>query len=409
MSAVIDDTLLGDLVPVKELGPDHRARLAASARVETIEAGNKLAATKEQDWLIYILEGELGVASVGRSAGKIEASSPRAKLPLFSERASNDFAIAEKSSTILRIDKRLFAELLNTENLAGYQVVSDLDVGEAESAVFSQVYEAYQSKQLELPPMPEVALRLRRMADDPDVGIPEIAKVVQTDPAVAGAIMHAANSPLFCSSKTVGTLKDAVVRLGLKTTRSLATSISMRASFKADQPEIKARAKELWEHSVNVSALSYVIARRAGKSFDPERALLAGLLHDIGTIPILSFICKAGLKPSAQELEHIIQKLHAMVGVLVLNYWDFDPELVSVAEEADHWQRDADAQADYCDIVIVAQLLTYAGTERAARLPAPQDVPAFAKLGLTTDDEGAVKLLSEAAGEIENLRALLNA
>lgn len=400
---------LGELVPVKELGAPNLGRLADAAKVETLAPGQKITANSETGWLLYLLEGKLGLASMGRAAGGVEAGTPRAKLPLFSDRTNNDFAVAETAATILRVDKQLFGELLNEENLSGYQVVSDLEVSDQESALFQEIYTAYQEKKLELPPMPEVALRIRRMSDDPDVGIPELAKVVQMDAAVAGAVMHAANSPLFMGAQPVSSIRDAVVRLGLKTTHNLATSIAMRQTFQLKSSLVKERVQALWERSVNVSALSYVIAKRQGRPFDPDRALLAGLLHEIGTVPILSYVEKNKLQPGADELDHIIAKLSSMIGVLILSYWGLDGELITVVEESQNWSRDAAPEPDYADIVLVAR--AYAGaTGTGPQSPPLAELPALKKLNLgALDENGHPEVLREAEAEVTGLRQILNA
>lgn len=405
------EQLIAELVPVKELNAENRARLAGAATIEHLPAGQRLNAGKETATFVYLLEGKLGLASIGRAAGSVEAATPRAKLPIFADRAAaNDFAVAEGPAKLLRIDKQRFSELLNAEHLSGFEVVSDVEVSQTESALFGEIYAAYQQKKLNLPPMPEVALRIRQMADNPDVGIPEIAKVVQMDPAVAGALLHAANSPLFAGAKAVSTIKDAVVRLGLKTTRSLATSIAMRQTFQLKSSVVKERVRQLWEHSVNVSALSYVIARRHGKPFDPDRALLAGLLHDIGTIPILAYIESRNLKPSPTELDHIIAKLHGMIGVLVLNYWGLDPELITVVEESDSWLRDPGPDADLCDVVLLAQAYGYQGTPRASAIPPLGEIPALKKLKLgELDEAGQLSVLKEAEAEVAGVKQILTA
>lgn len=410
MSEAVDVELLSELIPIKELGSNNRAALADSARIEELPAGHKLSAAREQAYLVYLLEGELALASVGRAAGQISANSARARLPVFSDRTANDFAVAEAPSMLLRLDKALFGKLLNGENLAGYEVVSDVGVSQTESRLFEQLYEAYHAKQLELPPMPEVALQIKRMADDPEANFASVAKVVQSDPAVAGAIMHAANSPLFRASKPTATLKDAVVRLGLKTTRSLAMSLAMRATFQSDVPSVKQRVRQVWERSVTISALSYAIARRCRAKLDPERALLAGLLHDIGSVPILNYIAKHKLEHTPDELDEILAKLRSMVGVLVLNYWGFDQDLITVVEESRDWDRDAGSEPDYCDLVLVAQLCSNLDIPRAAALPPLDQVPAVRRLGLgEPDEDGALEALRDLESEIQGIKQLLAA
>ena len=226
----------------------------------------------------------------------------------------------------------------HSEQLKGYDVV-DVQVTDIQNELFQQVFQAYNHGKLDLPTMPEVAVKIIKVADDPNANLAELAKIVQLDPTVAGSIMQAANSPLYLGSRPIDNIKNAVVRLGLKTTRNLATSIALRDTFKVKSMKVKQRMQELWEHSVNISTLSYIIARNH-RGFDPERALMAGLLHDVGAIPILNHIDKQKLELSNDELEDAIIKLRAIVGTLVIDNWGMDAELATVVEEAELWNRD---------------------------------------------------------------------
>lgn len=410
MSTQLADSVFPHLIPLKELNEANRATLAADASVAALNAGDRLTARDETGAMVYLLSGKLALASGGKQAGAIESGTPRALMPVFSDRANLDFAVAEAACKVLRVNKATFARLLNEENTSGYEVAAEVEVSATESAVFAEIYQAYQAEKLELPSMPEVAMRLREAANDPDVGIPEIARLIQTDAAVAGALLHAANSPLFRGASEISTIKDALVRLGLKTSQSLAMTIAMRQTFQVKTPAIKQRMRELWEHSVHISALSYIIARRAGKPFDPERALLAGLLQNIGGVPILKYLENATIDPTREELDAVLDKLGATIGVLVMSFWKFDPELTTVVEESGNWMRSTEGPADYCDIALVAKRYSYVDTPRDAQLPKLDDMPAFKKLSLgQTDDEGHVAVLQEAEGEISGLKSMLNA
>jgi len=401
------DQLSSELVPLKELSDEGRATILSAAEQETLPPGTKLNGADRRERLVYLLEGSLALVSHGQ-ATRVTPESPKARLPLFPDRISNEFAVAESNCRLLSIDKQAFGERLNAERTAGFEV-NDVEINADEGRIFQEIYEATMNNKLELPPMPEVAIRIQRMADDPDVGIPEITKVVQMDAAVAGALLHATNSPLYRGAQAITNIRDAVVRLGLKTTRILATNIAMRQTFKTDSPLVKERMRELWEHSVNVSAIAYVLARKSRK-FDPERALLAGLMHDIGIIPVLKYMEQQGTIPSAEAMETTLFKLHGMTGVLVMNYWGMDPELVAVAEDADNWMRDTGEKPDYCDLVIVSQLLSYLNTPRMVSLPRPDQVPAFKKLDIgSLDEDMNLAILEEARDELEAIKHVLNA
>ena len=403
----LPDQILDKLVPINELSPPGRARLSETVQFSSLKPGQVLAAPDFSSWYVYLLEGRMKVVeNADDGASTLLADSPRALEPLFADDQSRAKAVTLSQCRIVRFERQLFDTLLNEEQLSSYEV-EDVQVSDAEGDLFKQVYDAYTQGKLKLPTMPEVAMKIARIADDPEAGIPEISKIIQTDPTVAGSIIQAANSPLYRGTKPIDNIKNAVIRLGLKITRNLASSIALRETFQVKSPEIRDRMKTLWEHSVNISALSYVIAQEL-KGFDPERALMAGLLHDIGVIPILFYIEQNKLSLQPDDIEATVQKLRGMLGVLVINYWGLDQELVTVAEECENWSRDSGPEVDYCDIVLVSQLYDALNTPRANILPKLDEVPAYRKLNFgDVEDEHNLQIMQNAEKEVASIKQLL--
>ncbi len=395
-----------NLTPVKELSGTGLALLKEKAQLANLGPGKTLSASEQTRWYLYLLEGQLKIWSNGEAPQMVAPNSARANEPLFGEHATHATASTQSACRFIRFERQLFDTLLNEERLAGYEVV-DVQVNDAESELFQQIYHASHNNQLELPTMPDVALKIVKLAEDPEVGIPEITKIVQLEPSVAGSIIKAANSSLYGGSKPVDNIKRAVLRLGLKSTCNVATSIALRQTFKTKSALLKQRMQQLWKHSVNVSALSYVIAQRV-QGLDPERALMAGLLHDIGGVPILNYVEANKLDPSADDLETTIEKLRGMIGVLVLKYWGLDSDLATVVEESNDWQRDPNPEADYCDVVLVAQLYDHSNSTRSGSLPCVHEVPAYGKLNLGETSEAAnAQILEDAAEEIASIKQIL--
>ena len=145
--------------------------------------------------------------------------------------------------------------------------------------------------------------------------------------------------------------------------------------------------------------------------------MLHGLLHDIGMIPILSYADKLPETTFNQgELKETITRLHGDIGGIIMAKWNFPDEFITVAVEADHWYRDSSPEADYCDLVLIAQLFSFMGKiiekdtppldDRV--LPPITELPAYHKLGL--DDltpEGGVEILHNAKEEIAQALHLL--
>jgi len=132
-------------------------------------------------------------------------------------------------------------------------------------------------------------LKLQRALSDPDCHVEEAARLVQTEPLLAARTVAIANSAAYNrAGNDVTNVRAAVQRVGFRTLGALAASVIVRqlASGVSD-PLLRARADQLWQHSANVAALALVIARRI--SFvDPDTAMFAGIVHEVGGFYLLS-------------------------------------------------------------------------------------------------------------------------
>ena len=135
----------------------------------------------------------------------------------------------------------------------------------------------------------EVALRVCRALDDPNCHIDVAARLVQAEPLLAARVVAIANSVAYNrAGREISDVHTAVSRLGFRTVRALATAVVTRQmSGSAALPEHQALAAQLWEHTAHVAALAHVIARRVTRQ-DPETALFAGIIHEVGGFYLLS-------------------------------------------------------------------------------------------------------------------------
>ncbi|MFA5627824.1 MAG: HDOD domain-containing protein [Thiohalomonadaceae bacterium] len=237
---------------------------------------------------------------------------------------------------------------------------------------------------LVLPTLPEVALKVRDVADDPDSSIHDLTKLITSDPALSARLIQVSNSPLMRTARKIESIDEAVSRLGMRIVRDLAISIVMQQMFQATSDATDKRLRELWDHSTEVAAICHVLASQFTK-LNPEQALLAGLVHAIGALPILT---KAEDYPELladeQTLDQIIEELHPRIGAAILRYWNFSQELIDVAEMHTNMQHDSNS-VDLVDLVIAANLQSYMGTSHPLAEQDLSQIPAFAKLGLDTE------------------------
>ena len=331
----------------------------------------------------------------------------RAHPPLFADGSHKNRAVAETPCRVVRFDRQLFSTLLEHEIISGEQLET-IEVDEVEGNIFNAIMHAFNQGQLKLPSLPEIAVKVRTAARDPNVSIEDVARIIEADPAMVARLMQVANSPISRGIEPVKSIRDASVRLGLTTARNLVVSLSVKSLFKTKNPMLTERMHDLYDHSIEVAAISYAVANQSGQ-LDADQLLLAGLIHDIGIIPILTYIDDTGLEiTDAEELEHIITKLRTVVGSMVIKNWDFPAELIDVVEGAHNWQRDSGDKLDSCDIVIVAQIYYMLKRNEFKELPRIDQVPAFKKLFKEkADAEFVMHVLEQAHEEIHEVMQVL--
>lgn len=235
---------------------------------------------------------------------------------------------------------------------------------------------------LVLPTLPEVALRVRETLEDENSGMSDAARVITSDAALSARLIQIANSPLLRAARTIESVEAAVTRMGADMTRNLVTSIAMEQMFQATSDVTDKRLRDLWEHSTQVAALSHALASQFTK-LKPDQALLAGLVHDIGALPIITIAEDIPeLLADTALLDNIISKAHTTIGEAILQKWNFSPELIAVAAEHEDIHRDHAGPADYVDVVVIANLESYLGSQHQHASADLSTVPAFAKLGL---------------------------
>jgi HD-like signal output (HDOD) protein len=145
--------------------------------------------------------------------------------------------------------------------------------------------------ELVFPTFMEVGSRIQQALDDPDTPLDVAARLIQAEPLLSARIVAVANSAAFNSSgRAITDVRLAVSRLGARTVRALSTAVIARQlAGKPSQPALRDLAARLWEHTANVGALANVIARRVTRQ-DPETAMFAGMVHEVGGFYLLSRI-----------------------------------------------------------------------------------------------------------------------
>jgi HD-like signal output (HDOD) protein len=250
-----------------------------------------------------------------------------------------------------------------------------------------EVTAAVASDELQLPTLPEVALRIRDEAENENVSAQSLGEVLSADPALAARMIKIANSPMFRATNTIEDLNMALSRLGVVYAANMATGLAMSQMFQATNDIIDRKLRATWAQATGVAAISGVLA----KSFTrlrPDQATLAGLTHNIGVLPILTWAEEnETLLQDSMTMDRVIESIHGSLGTMILQSWDFPPEIAMVPAHYMDFDRAAD-QADYIDVVMVANLQNQPENHPLAELDW-STIQAFKNLGLDPSVESS--------------------
>lgn len=187
-----------------------------------------------------------------------------------------------------------------------------------------------------VPAFPAVAHQILRLARQDDSNVQDIVALAEHDLGLTANVLRAANAACFASGGQIGSLHEAIVRLGLN---RLVEFVLVSLTAPLNRQEVRGydlAPGRLLEHSILVGVGVEAFAEEAG-SEAPQRGFTAGLLHDIGKVVLGSFVDADSSaiqdlafleEVSFEEAESRVLGInHAEVGGLVLEHWNFPPDI----------------------------------------------------------------------------------
>lgn len=363
----------------------------------------------------FLVQGKLRLVAEDGRARSIEAGSEDASMPVARLRPRQYTVSAETPLQYFTLDCDVLDQLVERQTAEqgmdiGYGVVEMASGGDDTDEMLSAFRADLESRRFRLTSLPEVAVEIRNLLSDETANLKNVADVINRDPAIAAKIIRSANSPVYFGANRCDSVQAAITRLGVNTAKQLVIGFTLRDLFTTDKPVLRRLMHELWEQSADVAALSFVLSRQT-RLFNPEEAMLAGLVSMSGALVVLNY---ASNDPALLENETLlrqwIDKLKGEAGGLLLEHWQFPPEIVEVAREAELWFRCPTPRTDLCDLVLVATLHSYIGKRRCPAPPRLDLVPAYQKLapGKLTPAL-TLQVLAEAREQVAQARALLTA
>ena len=260
---------------------------------------------------------------------------------------------------------------------------------------------------VDLPSFPDIAMRVRQVLADDNVTPEKVVRVVGSEPALAARLLQIANSAaLNYSGRTVTELRTAIARLGFNMVRSAAIAFAMSQLKKVDALKgLEKQLDELWMRSASVAAMSHVVARRCTR-VNPDTAMLAGLLHGIGKLYILTRASKHPRLFADPATYYAIERdWHASIAKALLENWEMADEIVQAVSDYEDFEREHDGPPDLTDVLTVGHLLAVFKDHPETLELNMHDVAACRRVRLTR--ESYEKLIDESEHEIAALQQAL--
>jgi two-component system cell cycle response regulator len=188
----------------------------------------------------------------------------------------------------------------------------------------------------QLPTLPMVALEVIALARRADASVDVVANVLSNDPALAGKVLRTANSSFYAQARSVHTIKQAVIVLGLNTVRTLALGFSLADTFRRGSNR-GFDYTAYWQQCLLSAAGARVVAQRDAPALG-EEAFLSGLLHHIGVLALAEalgedyqafIVASEGDARALRALERVELGLdHSEVGAALAEAWSLPAALV---------------------------------------------------------------------------------
>ncbi|MBM9514633.1 HDOD domain-containing protein [Desulfogranum marinum] len=214
-----------------------------------------------------------------------------------------------------------------------------------------------QSDTVTLPVFSAAASRVQQelAKKEPDIRI--IERIITADQSLSSQVLKTANSAFYKGLSEISTIRNAIIRLGVKEIQKIVLLAATRNTFQCKDKLINLIVKKLWQHSVGCAYGAVWICKRHDYDVDPSKAFFGGLFHDVGKLFILMVIEHIKQKNKQTKITpslimESMVKLHTTQGYQLLKHWNVPNQFAVVAR--DHHLLDIDQENTLLLIVRMA-------------------------------------------------------
>ena len=369
---------------IADLSEDHLIALANELRV--IEAEDRqllIMAGSTEATSLYLIKGKVSLTARDGKSKIIKVDESQEMRPIAQLRPSIYDVEAVGAVSCIKIDSQKLVEFAQISEDAINEIsVHSLfnDGTEEDNSIVNHLYHNLMDNSIRLPALPSVADRIQRIYRGRDTDLEKMVHILISYPDMSRKIKNVARCAKNDKLTEIDKLRYSVKHLGIRTVYCLVMTYAVGKLVRRLPVSHMQRVKSFWDHSLNVAALARILAKNTGL-FSPDLAMLAGLVHGIGVLVIDDRLLEHHhLKLDHLELDHAIQVMRPEISNLLLRKWDFDDELIEVAENCGNWSRAKAGSADLCDLVLVANYYAQLHSDSNHTLPPLSAIPAMDKL-----------------------------
>ncbi len=358
---------------------------------------------------LYIIKGKILQSAKDGKATEIEFGDNGEMKPIAQLRPSIYEIRALGPVSYLKISPQKLIEYVDlsdaeTSDISVHSLFTDSD--EEDNSVVNHLYRNLMDNSIKLPDLPPIASLIQSIYRGKSTDVIAMVKILALYPDVSRKIKNVARCPRDNNWSETDKIRFSVERLRVRPVYCLIMVYAI-GRLVSHMPEAHLqRVSSFWQHSLNVAAISRILAKTT-KSFQPDLAMLAGLIHGIGVLVIDDRLMEHHhLMLDHLEIDHAIQAMRPEISSLLLRKWQFDDELILVAEECGDWHRDPKPAADLCDLVLAANYLAIMQSDRNHTLPSISLIPAMAKFAITPKE--SIQTIKEAPVVRRNIKKLFS-
>lgn len=201
---------------------------------------------------------------------------------------------------------------------------------DGDESLEKEIQDKISAKIKDLPTLPTIATKILEVTENPESTVDDLKQVIVMDQVVSARLLKAVNSAFFGFPRKIDTISQAIVILGFNNVRSLALSVSILGAFSSKHIAGGMDLNNLWKHAVGTAFIAQALSRMLGMR-KSEHFFVAGLLHDIGFIPMqqtaprdLGMVVQHSQKnimPIYKAEMDLLGFTHADVGCFIAEKW----------------------------------------------------------------------------------------